>query len=135
MTERTSASIARFLVVGLANTCVGLVIIFVSLRLGAADVTANALGYGTGLIVSFFGNKKWAFRHTGAIWPAFLRFMLVFAVAYGSNLATTLMMLRLLGNGSFVAQVAGMIPYTILSFLGSHLIAFKPQKQSGSSLQ
>lgn len=132
MTFRNAATIVRFLIVGVGNTLVGLTFIFLFLRLGASDVAANALGYSVGLSFSFFANRSWTFRHSGPVWPALWRFLLVFAVAYSLNLATTLMMLRLLGSGSFLAQVAGIMPYTILSYLGSRLVAFKPERETRS---
>lgn len=133
MMPRLPLSLIRFLLVGVANTMVGMGTIFVCQRLGLHDVAANAIGYGLGLIFSFFCNRSWTFRHAGPIWPAAWRFGAVFAVAYTANLLTTLAALQLLGSGSFLAQLAGMPPYTLLFYLGSRLLVFK-QAAPASSL-
>lgn len=127
MTCRHVAMAVRFLIVGAANTALGLSLIFLGLRLGADDIMANAMGYGIGLLFSFFANRSWTFRDSGAMSPAFWRFLLVFAVAYASNLMTTLMALRLLGTGSFLAQVSGVAPYTVIFYLGSRRFAFQSE--------
>lgn len=127
MTCQDVATAARFLLVGAANTALGLGLIFLGLRLGASDITANAAGYGIGLLFSFFANRNWTFRDSGAISSAFWRFLLVFAVAYASNLVTTLVALHLLGTGSFLAQVAGVAPYTLIFYLGSRRFAFQSE--------
>ncbi|KQW90157.1 hypothetical protein ASC94_20700 [Massilia sp. Root418] len=125
MMPRLPGSLLRFLLVGMANTMVGMGTIFICQRLGVHDVAANATGYGLGLLFSFFCNRAWTFRHTGPVWPAAWRFGAVFAVAYTANLATTLAALQLLGAGSFLAQLAGMPPYTALFYLGSRFLVFK----------
>ena len=126
MKLRPSFALIRFLLVGLANTAVGMTTIFVCQRLGMPDVPANAAGYGLGLIFSFFVNRAWTFRHTGPIWPAAWRFGVVFAFAYAGNLAVTLAALALLGKGSFLAHLAGMPFYTAIFYLGSRHLAFRP---------
>jgi putative flippase GtrA len=127
MTCQHIATMLRFLLVGVANTTLGLGLIYLSLQLGAGDIAANALGYGAGLLFSFFANRSWTFRHSGALSPAFWRFLTVFAVAYGANLASTLITLRWFGAGSFLAQVAGVGPYTVIFYLGSRRFAFNPE--------
>jgi putative flippase GtrA len=128
MTRRHVFEFARFLVVGVGNTLVGLTAIFLFLYFGAGDVLANALGYSIGLVFSFFINRTWTFRHSGPLWPAFWRFIAVFAFAYPLNLATVEIFLKHLGTGTFLAQVMGVPPYTITFFLGSRLIAFKERR-------
>lgn len=125
MMPRLPLSLLRFLLVGVANTMVGMGTIFICLQLGMHDVAANAVGYGLGLLFSFFGNRAWTFRHNGPVWPAAWRFGVVFAFAYAANLLTTLAALQLLGTGSFLAQLAGMPPYTVLFYLGSRFLVFK----------
>lgn len=122
----------RFSVLGCVNTLIGMSTIFVSLRMGLGDIPSNALGYGIGLIFSFFANRAWTFGHGGPIWAAAWRFGLVFAVAYVSNLATTVVLLSFLGDGSFVAHMGGMVPYTILFFFGSRFLVFKQNRSSAA---
>jgi putative flippase GtrA len=130
MNWRLCISLFRFLLVGVGNTLIGMTAIFVCLRLGIGDIAANAMGYGTGLTFSYFSNRSWTFDHRGPIWQSAWRFGLVFAFAYASNLLATLAMLPALGNRSFLAHIAGLVPYTILFFLGSKFFVFHAAPQT-----
>jgi putative flippase GtrA len=118
------ATACRFLLVGMGNTIVGLAVIFAAkgiFELG--DVTSNAIGYGTGLVVSFSLNRSWTFRHEGTIMRSLVAFILVQVVAYCSNLACVMGMIAY-GVDSYLAQALGIPPYTLISYLGSRYIAF-----------
>lgn len=134
MNRQLVTAAVRFAAVGLANTLIGLTTIFVCLRLGMGDVPANAVGYGIGLIFSYFSNRSWTFAHRGPMWSSAWRFAMVFAFAYAANLVTVTAMLSILGRGSFLAHVAGMVPYTVLFFLGSRFIVFTQSRPSENIL-
>jgi len=115
----------RFGVVGVANTVVGLGIIYACLfLLRWSDPAANITGYTVGLIQSFALNRGWTFRSRVNIAPAFLRFLIVFGVSYSINLALVLG-LRSAGIGPALAHAAGMPIYTILFFLLSRWLVFR----------
>lgn len=114
----------RFLIVGVANTMVGLGTIFAAKALlDFGDIAANMAGYSLGLIVSFVLNRQWTFLDSGAIGPAALRFLLTFAVSYTINLATVLGLIAL-GMNSYLAQTLGTIPYTVTFYLLSRYVVF-----------
>jgi putative flippase GtrA len=116
---------ARFLLVGVLNTVVGLTCIFAAKALlGWGDLAANAGGYAVGLITSFALNRAWTFRDRGRISPALLRFLGAFALAYLANLLTVFGLRDLAGVNSYVAQAAGVVPYTALFFLASRAFVF-----------
>jgi putative flippase GtrA len=115
-----------FLLVGIANTLVGLSTIFiVKWGFGAGDVLANACGYLVGLSVSFTLNRRWTFRHKGAVLPAAARFLVAFAIAYSVNLATVLLLIHQFGINGYLAQFLGIPPYTALFYLISRYFAFR----------
>jgi len=71
MTRRRSGSPLKFVVVGVANTLIGLLAIYLcKWLLGFGDAVANISGYMIGLAVSFGLNRGWTFRHSGAVLPA-----------------------------------------------------------------
>ena len=122
-------SFVRFLVVGLANTLIGLSIIYAGKWLiGWNDVVANMVGYSLGLILSFILNKRWSFRYIGSHGPAMFRFVLVIAVAYTLNLCMTLATISIFDVNSYLAQALGVAPYTIITYLGSRYYVFPNQK-------
>src|SRR5208282_1728517 len=95
LTAYLPANLIRFLLVGVANTLVGLSAIYLIKWLGeVGDVLANASGYAIGLMVSFVLNRSWTFSHSGAVLPAAVRFFVVFAIAYTTNLGTVLVLVH-----------------------------------------
>jgi len=122
---RLPLSFIRFLIVGVANTAVGLTVIWVTRNLlHAGNTLANTLGYVVGITVSFFLNRNWSFSFRGDRGRSLLRFLLVFAVAYAANLVTVLALVELTESDSFWYQVCGVAPYSMLFYLGCRWYAF-----------
>lgn len=117
----------RFIAVGILNTLAGLSIIYAAKYFFKLDdIPANLLGYGFGLMLSFFLNRSWTFRHGQGIGRALARFLIVFLVAYLANLVTLLFATSALGINSYVAQAVAIVPYTLVGYLGSKYFAFRP---------
>lgn len=118
---------ARFLIVGAINTASGLITIYLcKWILQSADLFANMFGYAVGLTVSFLLNRGWTFRHSGRMTAAILRFLAIFVLAYASNLLAVLIALRGLGMNSYLSQAIGVVPYTLIFYLGSRYFVFPP---------
>ena len=130
----TWRELTRFLLVGVANTCTGLVVIYTAKWLGHwSDVPANAMGYGVGLAVSFTLNSRWTFAFQGAQGSALARFLLVTAIAYAMNLATVLLALHVLALNSYLAQALGVPVFTLASFLLSKCFVFNQRAPTGGA--
>ena len=126
MTRRKLGTPFKFAVVGVGNTIVGLLAIYLcKWLLGFSDALANISGYVSGLAVSFLLNRGWTFQHSGAALPALQRFLVVLALAYLLNLATVLIAIHSLGVNSYLAQAIGIAPYTVFFYLGSRYFAFR----------
>ena len=119
-------SFVRYLIVGCINTVVGLGVIYFCMGiLGLNDVRSNLIGYTVGVLVSFALNRGWTFAHGGAMLPAFAKFLAVLAVAYIVNLATVVVLADEAGVNRFLAQAAGVPPYTLVGYFGSRFFAFR----------
>jgi len=119
------ASTVRYLVVGLLNTFAGLMVIYFAMYvLGLGIVAANGLGYAVGVFVGFVLNQRWTFAHRGPAVPAFVKFLIVLGAAYILNLSTVLFFSEVLRWNSYVAQTLGIVPYTVVGYLGSRFFAF-----------
>ncbi|MEO8152348.1 MAG: GtrA family protein [Rhizobacter sp.] len=119
-------SASRFLAVGAVCLVLTLAIIFsAKASLGLADVPANAAGYAAGLVCSFFLNKRWTFDHQGDVWPTLLRFAGVFVAAYGLNILTVLAAIQM-GSNDYLAHLAGVPMYTMVSYTGYRWFVFTP---------
>lgn len=120
------AKLVRFLLVGVVNTLFGQSVIWFSMwALGFGIVAANALGYGCGIVLSFVLNRNWTFNHDGSQVAALLRFLAVNACAYVANLLVVVAVYHL-GVSGYVAQLSGAPFYTLIGYLGSRFIVFRP---------
>jgi putative flippase GtrA len=118
-------SLIRFLLVGVANTALGLSVIYLAMYvLHFGVVPANALGYGCGIVLSFVLNRNWTFAHDGSQLPALLRFLLVTAVAYSINLGVVVLA-KGMGVNPYLAQLLGTPFYTATGYAGSRWFAFR----------
>ena len=130
--ERIGGQAVRFLIVGLSNTAVDL-IIFNLLRLipGMPDVAAKAVSYFCGIVNSFFWNKYWTFNARGT--SKGKREFAVFLAVNLPPLVVNVVVFALLGiwagEGSFIvrnAKAFGAAVVTIAwNFVGSRYLAFR----------
>ncbi|WP_160108874.1 GtrA family protein [Pseudomonas izuensis] len=107
----------KFIFVGVLNTLLGYAIIFSCMYLlGATAVVSNVIGYATGLVLSYVLNRKITFQSTSKSRSEIFRFLLVFLVAYFSNLGVLLMLIRIGSVHEGLAQVLAGIVYVFVSF-------------------
>ena len=122
---KVNGTLLKFLVVGVFNTLLSLVIIFgLKYFYSFSDVVANFTGYVTGLICSFSLNKKWTFNHSGHVSFTIFKFMLTFAVAYIVNIIFVLLLIKS-GVNTYLSHLIGMPIYTVIFYLGSKFFVFK----------
>ena len=121
--------LVRFLLVGAANTAVGISCIFTSMWLFGIDYRlANALGYMIGFGLSFLLNRTWTFRYRGRWSGSFARWLVVGALAYGLNFLTVVFLHQSFGLGAYLVQVAGVFVYTVVAFFGARFFAFRDRR-------
>lgn len=116
----------KFLVVGIINTFVTY-IVFVLIRLfGATPELSNAMGYLAGVINSFLWNKKWVFQTKGTnVYKEMAAFFAVFVVCYYVQFVAFRFMLYEMKWNEYIAQLIGMLVYTMLSFILNKFFSFK----------
>ena len=100
MKKLFDASMWKFLLVGVANTLLSAVIMFLLEGLGYWPSTAIA--YVAGSVLSFFLNRRFTFQSKAPFWPSVLRFAINVAVCYviAYSLAQPLAELILVGGDS-----------------------------------
>lgn len=131
-----SATMARYVLVGVINTAIGFALILLGLRLGLGDFVANALGYGIGIGVSYALNRWITFKvETAPSLREFGRFSAAFLVAYAANIAV-------LGGGRAaglggqpILHLAGLGLYTVLFFILSRKAVFGTESLSSRHWQ
>ena len=109
--------------VGTINSLVGLAGIWTAMLWGLPPLSANALGFGIGLAVSFVLNGGWTFRDANGgaralPWNTALpRFLVAFTVAWTLNAAAVWVVIGSATVSPYIAQIAGIIVYSITFFV------------------
>ncbi len=129
----------RFLIVGVLNTLVTLIVIFVCK--GILDINewvSNAIGYVAGVINSFLWNRQWVFHSSKNAGRQAMRFCVGFLLCYLLQLFVCWFLtepmelgqlqwtvLSFTFTGYAVATVFGMCVYTIANFIFNRVVTFK----------
>lgn len=129
--QAQGASLVRYLLVGAANSLLGYLAIFAAMFAGIGHVGANAIGYGAGLLLGFVLNRAWSFRSRAPVARSLPRYLLVIVVAYLANLASVVIAVDALGANPYVGQMAGLLPYVTVGYLGSRYFAFAGASRDG----
>lgn len=125
------SSIPKFLLVGVGNTLLTMLVEFMTEGLGYWPSTA--LGYIVGAVVSFFLNRSFTFRSDADVKTAALKFALSVGVCYLISHAVAQPLCgAVLGTMGFegiwlerLTKLGGMAIYTVLNYLGQRFFAFR----------
>lgn len=135
-----AAQFLRYLAVGVLNTVVTLVVIYVLKSFTPTPrMLCNAIGYIAGVVNSFLWNRAWVFRATdGNGARQAVRFVVGFGICYGLQFlvvwgllhweAFATISINVTGfeiSGYGIATLIGMGVYTVANFIFNKLIAFK----------
>ena len=134
----TFLQLIRFVLVGVLNTLVTLVVIFVCKSvMGVNDYVSNALGYVAGVLNSFIWNRQWVFHSHGNVKREVSLFFIGFALCYCVQFIIVWVLNQSwfgdaeydLGffviSGYGIATLIGMVAYTLCNFMYNRTIAFK----------
>ena len=125
------SSFFRFLLVGVGNTLLSLILMFLLEDLGYWPSTAIA--YVSGAIMSFFLNRSFTFKSKAAFWPSVIKFAVNVALCYliAYSIAQPVVTWALSSTAisavwqERIAKVCGMGLYTVLNYFGQRFFAFK----------
>lgn len=133
-TKLLDASIWKFLLVGVGNTLLSMVLMFALEGLGYWPSTAIA--YVAGAVMSFFLNRSFTFRSQETMGRSAVKFALNVAVCYLVAYGIAQPVMELLPQPVFVpaiwwerlTKLVGMGLYTVLNYFGQRFFAFQKQK-------
>lgn len=134
----------RFLLVGLCNTAVSLMMMFGFYRvLGYGYWGSSGWAYFLCSIMSFVLNRSYTFGSRDSVLRSGLRFALNIGVCYGMAylLAKPLVRFCLRAAGAFLsaalldqlAMLAGMALFTAMNYLGQRFFVFPEKKRGGGA--
>ena len=136
MEKLIDKSIPKFLLVGVGNTLLSMVLMFLLEGLGYWPSTAIA--YVAGAVMSFFLNKSFTFRSDEVLWKAAIKFAVNVAVCYVVAYALAQPLAAwVLGRTGIspvwqerLTKLGGMCLYTALNYFGQRFFAFRRQGQA-----
>lgn len=106
---------SRYAVVGLLSNFVGYLLYLAITGWGMGPKLAMSLLYFVGVVQTFWFNKKWSFRFTGAATPAMVRYAAAYAAGYVVNLSMLLLLVDHVGlphqwvQGVMILVIAAML--------------------------
>lgn len=115
---------SKYILVGVVNTGITALIIFILMYLGLGIYTSNAIGYLAGIIVSFILNTLFTFS-TKLTWLRFTKFIINCGACYLINIFVIYIALLLNNEWIYFAQLCGMGAYTVSGFLLNKLWVMK----------
>lgn len=108
----------RYILVGIINTGLGYAIIFSCMYIfGMGPAVSNFMGYGAGIVVSYFLNKFFTFKSKSKTTSEAVKFVAVFAVAYSANLVALMLLITLFNIHQGLAQLVAGAIYILLSYI------------------
>lgn len=151
MNRNTFNQLLKYGIVGVMNTLLTAIVIWVILRF-CFNVTSeekatsmqmavsNFTGYVVGLVNSFIFNRNWTFKSKSSWTTGFLKFVLGFGICYAVQLGVVLVLnkhvsvptlnFNILGvnysvTSSYLCQLIGIVFYTVLNFFFNKYYTFK----------
>ncbi len=135
----------RFVIVGVINTLVSLIVIFLCKSVwGINEWVSNLLGYVAGFINSFIWNKLFVFQSHASTLREGVKFLMGFVLCYGIQFVATWVLFNYTWlhdmefvimsqtfSGYAVATLLGMCVYTIANFVYNRAVTFKTTHKGG----
>ena len=122
--------LARFGLVGVINTTIGLLSIYsLIFFFNSGPFVANLFGYAIGLVLSYYLNKHWTFADTAPKNKTIPSYLLVATISYLSNLTTVFIGVHYFNIGPYLVQLFGVFIYTSLMFIGCKLYVFNQNEK------
>jgi putative flippase GtrA len=119
-----AALLGRYAISGVANTVVGLSVIYALMWFNCSPYLANFIGYAAGLSFAYFNSRSYVFRFSGEHRSGVVRYLAAFAVCYSINMAVLVVGIESLGWHQWLAQGTGVVTHAALMFLLSRHLVF-----------
>jgi putative flippase GtrA len=111
-----TGQLARFLVVGAANTAITLVVYATLVRAGVPPVAASVAAFGAGAVNGFRLNRAWTFRSARRGAGAGGRYLAVAALGAGLNAAGVALAVHAADLPKIAGELVALPPVTAATF-------------------
>ena len=117
-----------YIFVGIANTALTLLIVFLMLLSGMGNYISNFIGFFFGMILSFLLNSKLTFKDSSNLLRRFPSYMLILLFSYSINLIILYTCLNYYSISNIPSQFFSLSIYVLVSFTLLKFFVFKKIK-------
>jgi putative flippase GtrA len=121
-----TGQLARFLVVGVSNTAITLVVYGALVRAGVPPVAASVAAFTAGAVNGFRLNRAWTFRSSQTGVGAAARYLVVAALGLGLNALGVALAVHVAELPKIAGEIAALPPVTATTFALSRAWVFGP---------
>ncbi|WP_353958354.1 GtrA family protein [Klebsiella pneumoniae] len=114
----------KYGLVGIVNTLITAVVIFLLMHLGLGIYLSNAMGYVVGIVFSLIANTIFPFTQPVSI-NRLIKFLCVCFICYVANIIVIKIFFVFMPEKIYSAQILGMFTYTITGFILNKFWAMK----------
>jgi putative flippase GtrA len=123
---------SRYIFVGIVNTLWSYAVIFgLMYGLRWSPEASNVAGYAVGLVTSYGLHRVFTFESRNRKAPEFVRFIVIFAIAFCANFLVLTLMVRVLDADAGISQVIAGVVYVLSSYAMSRGYVFN-RRAAGS---
>ncbi len=120
-----------YVLIGIFNTTWGYALIFFLMYIaGLSPVMSNVITYSIGLFATYLLNRKITFKSKNKINKEFIRFLVVYVIAYAANLLALVTCIDIINIHAGVSQIIASIFYILASFTAMRLFVYAKNKQA-----
>lgn len=132
-TLKAARQVLSYALIGGLTNLFGYTLYLLLTSLGNTPKLTMSILYAGGVIISFYANRKFTFRHGGNIGAAGARFILAYLLGYLLNLLLLVMLVDWLGFAHQLVQAVAIIVVAMFLFVLSRIFVFvQPTTRDGS---
>lgn len=118
----------KFCLIGAFTAALQLALFKVMLSMGANYLFAASVAMTAAVVVSFMGNRRWAFKSGDVIIPQMLRFFYTRATTIAFNYLLLWVMVSRFNIGPLPSQLVSIIVITLINYCFGKLYVFKTRR-------
>ncbi|HVW52317.1 MAG TPA: GtrA family protein [Trinickia sp.] len=125
MRNSTVDEAIRFAVVGVVSNGVLYLLYLAARHLGLQHTLAMTVAFVVGVAQTFVANRSWSFRSRAGVAPTFVRYVIVYLMAYLLNLTASIIFVDYLGFEDRLVQAFMVCLIAVLLFAAQKLWVFR----------
>lgn len=135
-TYQTAArQLVRYALIGVLTNVIGYVLyLLITYSGGTPKLTMTGM-YAVGVVVSFFANRKFTFRHDGHIGAAGIRFLFAYFLGYLLNLLLLVIFVDRMGFPHQLVQAVAIVVVALFLFALLRLFVFAQRTVENGEIQ